>query len=200
MTWLVLSNGAEQHLSGPGARSAQYTLQSIAHQLAQINRYTGATRRPYSVAEHSLLCADLAQDAGLPPLAQLCCLMHDAHECVTGDMATPIKHLLGQPWARFENEHARHLRDHFGLFLAFDRYLLVVRHIDRVALATERRDLLPYNADVNAPWPIIDQPGRALRPDERNLASAWREQRHWSEWRDAFMERYEELSAQEVEA
>lgn len=56
MTWLVLSNGAEQHLSGPGAQKPQYTIASLAHQLAQINRYTGATRRPYSVAEHSLLC------------------------------------------------------------------------------------------------------------------------------------------------
>jgi hypothetical protein len=196
MTWLVLSNGAEQNLAGPGALQARYTLESVAHQLAQINRYTGATRRPYSVAEHSLLCADLAADAGHTPLVQLCCLMHDAHECITGDMASPVKWHLREAWADFENPHARTLRKHFRLSAAFVAHTRLIHHIDLMALATERRELLPYQPGVNAPWPVIDTPGQEVHAaDGYHLRSMWREQRHWTEWRDAFLERYEQLGA-----
>ena len=194
MTWLVLSNGAEQHIAGPGALVAQYTIDSIAHQLAQINRFTGATCRPYSVAEHSLLCADLAQEAGLPPTVQLCCLLHDAHECIVGDMATPMKGLLGDAWAAQEALHARTLRGHFGLRHAFAAHREAVKHFDLVALATERRDLLAYQPGRNAPWPVLDTPGRQIYAADVNLRSLWREQRHWGEWRDAFLEKYEDLS------
>lgn len=194
MTWLVLSNGAEQHLTGPHARQPQYTIESLAHQLAQINRYTGATRRPYSVAEHSLLCADLAADAGHSPLVQLCCLLHDAHEAITGDMASPVKWHLREAWAAFENPHAHTLRQHFHLLTAFVAYRRVIHHCDLVALATERRELLPYDPDINAPWPVIDTPGQQVpAADGYPLNSLWREQHHWTEWRDAFLQRYHAL-------
>lgn len=201
MTWLVLSNGAEQPLSGPGAMHAQYTVASLAHQLAQINRYTGATRRPYSVAEHSLLCADLAADAGHTPLVQLCCLMHDAHECITGDITSPVKWHLGEPWTKFENPHAHTLRRHFRLTEAFVTHGKRVRHFDLVALATERRELLPFNPAVNTPWPVIDTPGQEVpAADGYHLRSMWRDQRHWTEWRDAFTQRYAQLREELKEA
>lgn len=195
MSWLVLSNGAEQHLAGPGALQAQYTIDSIAHQLAQITRFTGATYRPYSVAEHSLLCADLAAEAGCTPLVQLCCLMHDAHECIVGDMASPLKGQLRETWTALEALHARTLRAHFGLRGAFAAHRQVITHFDLVALATERQDLLEYSQGRNAPWPVLDTAGQQVYPAGVNLRRLWREQRHWGEWRDAFIEKYEDLGA-----
>jgi hypothetical protein len=53
MTHIITATGAEYHLSGHGPRPVN--AEDIAHQLAIINRFTGATSRPYSVAEHSLL-------------------------------------------------------------------------------------------------------------------------------------------------
>ena len=71
-----------------------------------------------------------------------------------------------------------------------------MHHCDLVALATERRELLPYDPAVNAPWPVIDTPGQQVpAADGYSLASMWREQRHWTEWRDAFLERYHALVA-----
>ncbi len=193
MTWILLQNGDEQHLTGPEALKPAYTIETIAHQLALINRFTGATQRPYSVAEHSLVCADLAAEYDCGPAVQLCCLMHDAHEALVGDMASPVKWQLGTSWGNLERMHARALRDHFGLLPAFAAHRDAVKHIDLVALATERRDLLPWQPMRHRPWPALDTPGQAVEPSEMNLASAWRTCRHWTEWRDAFVERYEHL-------
>ena len=195
MSWMILSNGAEQHLPA-GTEQPQYTIETIAHQLALINRFTGATRRPYSVAEHSLLCADLADAAGCTPVVQLCCLMHDAHEIVTGDASSPVKWELGQAWGSFESRHARALRAHFGLQCAFTGARATIRHIDLVALATERRDLVPWDPLRHMPWPALDTPGREVPPAaDVDLRRAAREQMHWTEWRDAFLRRYEQLGA-----
>lgn len=195
MTWMLLSNGAEQHLHA-SAELPQYTIQEVAHQLALINRFTGATYRPYSVAEHSLLCADLADAAGCTPVVQLCCLMHDAHEIVTGDTSSPVKWELGQVWGSFELRHARALRAHFGLQCGFASARATIKHIDLVALATERRDLLPWAPRQHRPWPILDTPGREVPPAaDVDLRRAARAQMHWSEWRAAFVERFERLQA-----
>lgn len=199
MSWMLLSNGAEQYLP-PGCEAPQYTIREVAHQLALINRFTGATYRPYSVAEHSLLCADLADAAGCTPVVQLCCLMHDAHEIITGDTSTPVKWELGPVWNSFEQRHARALRAHFKLQCAFASARATVKQIDLIALATERRDLLPWEPQRHQPWPILDTPGREVAPapdvDLRRLA---REQTHWSEWRDQFIDRFTRLQAR-VEA
>ena len=194
MTWILLQNGAEQHLTGPCALQPQYTVVSIAHQLALINRFTGATQRPYSVAEHSLLCADLAAEQGRGPAVQLCCLLHDAHESIVSDLASPIKWQLGGTWDNLERMHMRALRAHFGLLPAFAAHRDTVKAFDLIALATERRDLLPWQPLRHRPWPMLDTPGHAVEPADVNLASAWRTHKHWTEWRDALVERYELLT------
>jgi hypothetical protein len=59
----------------------------IAHALSQLCRFTGHTRRFYSVADHCLLVASL-----LPtPVLRLAGLVHDASEAYFGDMAGPLK-------------------------------------------------------------------------------------------------------------
>lgn len=194
MTWILLQNGAEQLLTGPCTMPPQYTIGSIAHQLALINRFTGATQRPYSVAEHSLLCADLAAEHGFGLVPQLCCLLHDAHESIVGDLASPIKWQLDGTWDNLERMHMRDLRAHFGLLRAFAAHRDRVKALDLIALATERRDLLPWQPLRHRPWPLLDTPGQAVEPADVNLASAWRTHKHWTEWRDAFVERYELLT------
>lgn len=65
----------------------------IAHHLSIMNRYTGATPQPYSVAQHSVLCVDLARRfSDLDNAAKLALLLHDAPEAYICDMAHPIKH------------------------------------------------------------------------------------------------------------
>ena len=67
----------------------------IAVHLSRAPRFGGATKKPYSVAEHSVWCADMAiakypDDIKLP----LKCLLHDAHEFLLCDVPSPVKNLM----------------------------------------------------------------------------------------------------------
>lgn len=61
--------------------------EDIAHHLALANRYGGATRTSYSVAEHSVIVS-----LYVPPEFAREALMHDAAEAYIGDMVRPLKH------------------------------------------------------------------------------------------------------------
>lgn len=165
--WLLTCTGRQHYLAGPSATHPDNvpSLGEIAHALAHINRYTGHANRAYSVAEHSLLCMDIARtefdaDAG----GQLAALMHDAHECIVGDVASPIKQVLGAAWAEFEALHEHHLRMHYQLLGLYRQHSAMVKQCDLIALATERRDLTAYTPSLHAPWPLIDTPGRVVQP------------------------------------
>lgn len=139
-------------------------INDIAHHLAHINRFTGATQRSYTVSEHSLLCESMADAQGLSPKWRMAALLHDAHEAYLGDVATPIKKMLRaiqfenntsyvsindfpavHPWDMLEDAHAAHVRAHFGLsgssFLSCDSQ--VIKHIDLAALAHEKATIGP---------------------------------------------------------
>jgi len=196
--WLVTAHGADQPISGPAAMlGSMPTIEVIAHSLALINRFTGHTIRPESVAEHSMFVSDILQDMGLPPIAQLAGLMHDAHECMCGDVASPIKWELGTAWLSLENPLALMMRKHYGLQAAYTGYRDFIKRADLIALATERRDLTRYDPAINAPWPILDTPGAEVRPVEAvDLNSPVRVAMSWRHHRDAFVERYQTLTAQ----
>ena len=189
MTWIVMAGGEDVPILHP---QNTITLGSIAHGLAQINRFAGATVRPYSVAEHSLLCADIAAEQGHSPAVQLCCLLHDAHESVIGDVSTPVKIELGIVWRTLEARTQWRVLSYLGAAEAMRRYRTIVRAIDLVALATERRDLTAYKPERNRLWPSLEK----VRPIEIDLNRAWRAQSHRSEWRSKFIARFEALEAQ----
>jgi hypothetical protein len=60
-------------------------LADVALGLSQMPRYAGQTNRPYSVAQHSLLVAQLC------PEFTLYSLLHDAQEAFLCDLPTPLK-------------------------------------------------------------------------------------------------------------
>jgi uncharacterized protein len=78
----------------------QIDIVDIAHHLALLNRFTGATREPYSVADHSLrvfrVLLNLADKRTLTPELKLCALLHDAAEAYWGDDSRPKRHLVGK--------------------------------------------------------------------------------------------------------
>lgn len=191
--WMIDAAGREHYLSGPGLSDNSYDIRVIAHACAQINRFTGHANRPYSVAEHQLLCADIAVALDLPPHAQLAALMHDAHEAYVGDVSSPVKWEVGHAWNSFEKTHSNALRRHFRLHTAFAAFARQIKHIDLTALATERRDLLVFN-EHSAPWSILDAPGHQILPfSDVDLNTRWRQQHDWTEWRDLYIQRYEDL-------
>lgn len=190
--FIVLVDGAELHLQQPAPGSI--TAAALAWSLAQLNRFTGHARRPYSVAEHSLLVAEiLEREHGVTAnsldgaMALMAGLMHDAHEAFCGDLHTPGKRAVGPGWRQFEGrlEHAVH--NAFALHGAMALHGELVKFADLQALATERRDLLPPAA---TPWACLAgvEPLRWV-----NLASPEREAMAWSDWRDAWLARLDEL-------
>lgn len=72
----------------------QVCLHDIAHALSRICRFGGHTYVHYSVAQHSVVVADLVRDHGYSTLMQKHGLLHDAHEAMTGDIVSPLKDLL----------------------------------------------------------------------------------------------------------
>lgn len=197
--WIITADGRDHAITGTAVTlpGNMPSIEVIAHSLAQINRFTGHACRPYSVAEHSLLVCDIVASMGLGPCAQLAALMHDAHECITGDVASPIKWALGVDWLAFENLHSRMLRHHYGLQTAYIAHGKAIKHADLVALATERRDLMCFDPDRNLPWPIIDTPGAIVKPSPSvNLDDAYRTGAGWRHWLAGFHRRFTSLTAE----
>ncbi len=178
-------------------------IHDIAHHLAQLNRFTGACSRPYSVAEHSMLVERIGQARGASPTLRLALLLHDAHEAYTNDIATVAKICIGAEWYAYEAHHAANLRRHFGLKTAFAGRRDEITACDLIALATERRDLMPFDAAVHLPWGVLDTPGRKVPPWEAETIDADTAPLDWRGMRDAFLSRFvllRELQAKELEA
>lgn len=88
-------------------------LGDVAHALARINRFTGHTEVPYSVAQHSVLGARILRDRGAPLGHQRAFLMHDAHESMIGDVSSPVAQCVLE-WRDFEQTHFRAFASRFG--------------------------------------------------------------------------------------
>ncbi|OYV37277.1 MAG: hypothetical protein B7Z83_05065 [Thiomonas sp. 20-64-5] len=171
----------------PGALRVQdVRIEDIAHALSLICRFGGHSAEHYSVAQHSLLVVRILEAMEAPPEALLCGLLHDAHEAYVGDVPTPIKAMLGTSWNDLEHQAESAVLDAFGLRNSMNDWHDLVKHADRVALATERRDLLIFDMKTNLPWPIL----HGVEPFPQQTAGAWGDCRHWAE---AFLERFARL-------
>ncbi len=146
--WLELIDGSQYWLNNdrndPDGMRFTLPIEKLAHQLSQINRFNGATRWPYSVAQHSVwVSMQLDVDAEWA----LAGLMHDAHEVIISDVARPVKLELkhrgaGQILDDLANEADARIFPAFAVALPSAQTAAIVRHVDDVALATERRDLM----------------------------------------------------------
>lgn len=170
MSWMQTASGVAFDLLNPTA--AMVKIEDIAHHLARINRFTGATREPYSVAQHSVLVARVIEREFPGTDLPIGGLLHDSHEAYIGDISTPLKDLLGRP-------KINRISGEIDLAVAealigdqWDRCLMIhpaVKNADLRMLATEKRDLLepserewewtkgvdPYDFKIT-PWGVED--------------------------------------------
>lgn len=83
---------------------------ALCKSMAKLNRYTGHTLYPYSVAQHTYLLAQ-----AVPKPLRRAALVHDMSEPLMGcDVARPVKRRLPD-FTRLEEEIQRVLFDHFGI-------------------------------------------------------------------------------------
>ena len=74
-----------------GTQDTEVYLPDIAAQLAQQTRFTGATKKPYWIAQHAVVVANILEEWGCDALTALYGLHHDDHEFCTSDLATPFQ-------------------------------------------------------------------------------------------------------------
>lgn len=177
----LTATGHEVDLAYP--RAEQMVIADIAHHLAQINRFCGATFRPYSVAEHSLLveeifCREFAADVQ----GRFAALMHDAHEAYVGDLITPAKAMAGPAWAHLEGRLQSTVRSAWALHTAATTWSAFIRQADLIALATERAQLLPPGGSL---WERLQHVQPVTWVD---LMSPERCRQTWADWRNAWQD------------
>lgn len=146
-TWMLTASGRK--VKPAELEPADVCIEDIAHHLSHLCRFTGASRVFYSVAEHSLLVAQIVAEAAPDePRTQLAALLHDATEAYLTDLATPVKALL--PGYRIMESMAW-----LAISQAFDVPIAMpdaVKRADLLALAVERRDLMPAHPEI---WPHL---------------------------------------------
>lgn len=119
--------------------AAQIEIEDIAHGLAYQCRFNGQTRHFYSVAQHSLIVANL-----VPAQLRHAALLHDAAEAYMGDMVKPLKQLF----PLFSQIEARVMAA-IGLRYGIERFDdPAIKRADLVALAMEKRDLMPDSSEA----------------------------------------------------
>lgn len=134
---------------------SKFLIDDIAHGLANTCRFGGQCSPFYSVAQHcvhvSLLVPSRYAKAGL---------LHDAPEAYIGDVPSPLKALL-KDYQFIEDDLQFHICFKLG---EPSIYPPEVKVADLIALATERRDLMP-NTPTNEAWAFLD----GITPDQDKI-------------------------------
>jgi len=123
-------SGERVHILNPQLHEIR--IDDIAHGLAHTCRFGGQTPFFYSVAQHSVLVADMVD-----PKLQLWGLLHDASEAYLNDITRPLKRTL-PGYAAIETKMMSAICEKFGLPLEMP---VEVKRADNQMIAAEFRDL-----------------------------------------------------------
>jgi hypothetical protein len=161
MTWVQSYRGNAVSLVSPDPREIE--IEDIAYGLSHIRRFSGATKWPWSVAQHSLLVCQIAKEASpTDHVAHLWALLHDAHEYATGDITSPMQRavelLLPTGWPNpikaIQSALDQAIAHRFDIdWNDVQAVKDLVRRADMIALATEKAQLM-----VREPQPWIPLP------------------------------------------
>lgn len=143
MSWILTNSGKVFDLLMPTGEMIEPA--DLAHALAHTCRFNGHVKHHYSVAQHSLLVCDLVEK----PELKLQALLHDATEAYIGDMVRPLKELMPE-YQYVERRIWLAVTERFGIPVEL---AAEVKHADMVALATEKRDLMPAHP---VDWPCLE--------------------------------------------
>ncbi len=118
-----------------------FNIAEIAHALSHACRYGGHCSQFYSVAEHSVLVSEIAEELKLCDPFEA--LMHDASEAYICDIPGPWKHMLPD-YQKLEADLERKLQDFFKL----PPKTLGCKAADLIALMVEGRALLTSRGET----------------------------------------------------
>lgn len=155
--WMLTASGNTLFFDNP--QLDQISLFDFCHHLGNICRYTGAVSRFYSVAQHLLLSAAIAQQAMNQEAAidrhsveyfdqLLAVILHDAEEAYVNDLSSPLKRAISPSKYKWIAVAIRQkVYEKYGVDWRYHND--TVKHADLNALIVERAILMPQS---NA-WP-----------------------------------------------
>lgn len=116
-------------------RPEEIRIDDIAHALSMQCRFTGHTKRFYSVAEHSVRVSEMCD-----PQDAMWGLLHDASEAYLSDVARPVKRLpVMAEYREAERQLLSVIVTKYGLSDVEPASVLVA---DKIILGIEARDLM----------------------------------------------------------
>lgn len=139
--WIPTVSGRRLFIEDP--RPEEIEPEDIVFGLSRIPRFNGMTAGPliYSVAQHSLIGSYLVEE----PFA-LHFLLHDAHEYVGMDVTSPLKRLLGEPYAAVEARLKQAVADRFDIEWT-EEATVECKRVDNLLLVAE--------VDALTPWGVV---------------------------------------------
>ncbi len=168
-TWMQTASGL---VFDPAAPTVDMiAIEDIAHALSNLCRFAGHTRWHYSVGEHSERASRAVVEAlhtpgkgGGPEITIVAlaraALMHDAAEAYLVDLPSPVKRLV-TGYKEIEARVEAVICAKFGVPIA-DLHHPLIKHVDLVMLATEKRDLFGPSP---RPWGGLPEPlARTILP------------------------------------
>ena len=141
MMTMTTYNGIRVNPTQPETK--HINIHDIAQSLSNLCRFNGHCQQFYSVAQHSMLVAEM-----VPEELRLVALLHDATEAYLGDVITPVK----QQVDGFQKLEIRLWKRIASAFDIQPELIELVHMADLMALATEKRDLMPQDTGE---WPIL---------------------------------------------
>jgi hypothetical protein len=141
--------GGPYFFEDPGRNPEVFNIEHIAKALSHNCRFTGQVDRFISVAEHSVTVAEIVELWTGDADKALAGLLHDAAEALLGDVSSPLKAIIGEPYRRLERKAQAAIFEHYGLRLPFPEE---VKAADMISMATEKRDLVLHDPN---PWPCL---------------------------------------------
>jgi uncharacterized protein len=169
--WFFLASGNRFWLFDP--RPEDVHIEDIAHGLSNICRFSGQSRKFFSVAQHSVLVSEQ-----LTKPYQLAGLLHDAAEAYVGDIITPVKHAI-KGFDKIEAKIMGAIRTRFGLDEGRS-FWNEVKKADDMIMATEFRDVARHG---------IRQGGFPYPPLKAKIRAFWEP----ASAKARFLERFEQL-------
>lgn len=166
------------------------TIEGMASALAKICRFGGHCTEFYSVAEHCVIVSNL-----VPRSIALLGLIHDLHECVMGDMPSPLKSISPE-YKALEKKAAKALQDVLCTWPMYPVDHRVVKKADTLLYLAEREKIMPQLPLDHPEHGYIPLPPPGT-PDAHTLEVAKSRIRclDWRAARDLYLARWTELKS-----
>ena len=113
-----------------------FDLTDISHALSLLCRGNGHMKHFYSVAQHSIACAEEAKARGYSARVQLGCLLHDASEAYLSDITRPVKGCLPE-YRRIEQVLQEMIYEKYLIAPPTEREREIVKRMDDTCLYYE---------------------------------------------------------------